>query len=130
VTAPVELEEDGNGDNDNNNDDDHDNSQQEQTTTRSGRVVVPRVRFDDIDWQEYDATARQNLSSKQLVQQVIRDNSDDNSDAGEEFLTLSRKSSSKAISKPRRMTTRKLWKMLKTRTRNLQLSVPVLAVVS
>jgi hypothetical protein len=71
VTAPVELEEDGNGDNDNNNDDDHDNSQQEQTTMRSGRVVVPRVRFDDIDWQEYDAAACQNLSNKQLVQQVI-----------------------------------------------------------
>jgi hypothetical protein len=47
-------------------------------------VVQPRIRFDDIDWQEYDAAARQNLSSKQLVQQVIRDNSDDNSN-GEEF---------------------------------------------
>jgi Reverse transcriptase (RNA-dependent DNA polymerase) len=86
MTATVELKEDVHGDNDNN---DNDNQQQEQViqTTRSGCVVQAHVRFDDIDWQEYDAAVRQGLSSKQLVQQGIRDNSDDSSDnsKNEEF---------------------------------------------
>ena len=84
VTATVELEEDVHGGD--NNDNDHDNEQEQAIQTmRSGRVVQARARFDDIDWQEYNAAARQNISDKQLLQQVIQYNSDDNSSYDDEF---------------------------------------------
>jgi hypothetical protein len=43
--------------------------------TRSGRVVRPSVRYDKIDWSEYDALARQNPNSKHHAR-VMRMRSD------------------------------------------------------
>jgi hypothetical protein len=43
------------------------------TRTRSGRVVQPRDRNENIDWKEYDATARQNLNNKRFSRENDND---------------------------------------------------------